>query len=268
MLGIEPPIIGKYLLSKRTALVEDKIGNIFLNNTLTTEKEVMQNAIKEIFVDMEFKEGISMASFQRNYNGTWSIKLYDVSQKPYNLICSFSAETYNENGTYQLVKLTGQCNAYIVIDWSKIEEGVLYSSLVDSIYYLSHQCFSLDANPTIKSSILELSNITTDYIKSMVYDIASSNNHFIFDKIDVKDFSFHSMQLMSNFNIPQKGACISTDINYRKRRSEDDVEENIKSFVPCMYYNGQKVGMMLLIDDNGAYYIDNNGAKKYVQINS
>ncbi len=114
----------------------------------------------------------------------------------------------------------------------------------------------------------EMSDAIFNSIFSRVYKIGNYNNEFQFDKVQAGEITSHLLELLPNFNIPQIGACLSTDVENAVFRSETPALLDIlKGWSPYFYIDGVKRGCIVLYDENDAPFIfDKNGNKRLLNL--
>lgn len=114
----------------------------------------------------------------------------------------------------------------------------------------------------------EMSDAIFNSIFSRVYKIGNYNNEFQFDKVQAGEITSHLLELLPNFNIPQIGACLSTDVENAVFRSETPALLDIlKGWSLYFYIDGVKRGCIVLYDENDAPFIfDKNGNKRLLNL--
>lgn len=109
--------------------------------------------------------------------------------------------------------------------------------------------------------------VTAEEVDARRYSIADYNNEISFDKLYVGDLKTNVIQLEYNRNIPTTGAFITRDISGKKLPTQHSHEEAQAFYVPFLYLDQQKVGTMVLFDENtgNPFIFDKNGNKKYLK---
>ena len=109
--------------------------------------------------------------------------------------------------------------------------------------------------------------VTAEEVDARRYSIADYNNEISFDKLYVGDLKTNVLQLDYNRNIPTAGAFITRDISGKKLPTQHSHEEAQAFYVPFLYLDQQKVGTIVLFDENtgNPFIFDKNGNKKYLK---
>lgn len=126
--------------------------------------------------------------------------------------------------------------------------------------------FQDSASDLLKSG--EMSDAIFNSIFSHIYKIGNYNNEFQFDKVQTGEITSYLLELLPNFNIPQVGACLSTDVDNAVFRNDPPALLDIlKGWSPYLYINGVKRGCIVLYDENDAPFIfDKNGNKRLLNL--
>ena len=108
--------------------------------------------------------------------------------------------------------------------------------------------------------------ILDDVFMASIFDIARFNNNFRFDRVETDDLYAGTLRLGYERQLPREGSAINVDaeLSYGLdgTTAMDDVRKRI---VPYLYWNQQKVGTIVLYDNDGnPYMYDKNGNKKTI----
>jgi hypothetical protein len=114
---------------------------------------------------------------------------------------------------------------------------------------------------------LPLKDISGEVIDYKKHKIANYDNEFSFDFLSSTQMKTDMLALRPNFNIPNKGTFLSTDIDYTGVRSEPVSDLQLtRANVPYLYINGEKRGTIVLFDetDGTPFIYDKNGNKRTI----
>ena len=225
--------------------VRTDISRIFNDDNANAKTKVMAGAIKELYIPDEAYKGIlRLCAFRKITNTIASIQLFAYINGTLTSIYRCAAQTVLY-GT-QLIKLERTSAygepAYILVDWDSVPDGTSYTGNTSDIYLLNDKVFDKENSPTING-----------YIEENPY----YNSDVVFDTCFAGEMSTQLLELKRNYNLPHKGMYISTDIDFYEKTSD------IKGLIPYLYFNGEKIGTVVLYDDAGNPFVYlKDGTKK------
>ena len=225
--------------------VRTDVSRIFNDDNANAKTKVMAEAIKELYIPDEAYKGIlRLCAFRKITNTVASIQLFAYINGTLTSIYRCVAQTILY-GT-QLIKLERTSAygepAYILVDWDSVPDGASYTGNTSDIYLLNDTVFDKENSPTICGYSEENPHYNSDVV---------------FDTCFAGEMSTQLLELKRNYNLPHKGMYISTDIDFYEKTSD------IKGLVPYLYFNGEKIGTVVLYDDNGNPFIYlKDGTKK------
>lgn len=232
-----------------------KFKNIFKNHPTTTQSKQMESVVKDIYISDENKKGNIRLCVLRAQSSTpiWQIRMYDFATGNAVLYADYTT-TEMPKSSVQFIKFSVN-EAYAMIDWSMIVDGTSITGMTSDIYTISDACFELQTNSNMWG-----------YIAS----IADSDNENIigdFDTVNTGEINTTLIGIGRNSSVPYGDTgniYISTDIEIAKMWDSVNESDMLESMIPYLYFNGKKVGTVLIYDDDGAYFFDKDGTKKRV----
>lgn len=225
--------------------VRTGVSRIFNDDNANAKTKVISSAVKELYIPDETYKGILRFSAFRKITGTiGSIQLFAYINGTLTSIYRCTAQTVLY-GT-QLIKLERTSAygepAHILVDWDSVPDGASYTGNTSDIYLLNDKVFDKENSPTING-----------YIEENPY----YNSDVVFDTCFAGEMSTQLLELKRNYNLPNKGMYISTDIDFYEKTSD------IKGLIPYLYFNGEKIGTVVLYDTDGSPFIYlKDGTKK------
>ena len=225
--------------------VRTDVSRIFNDDNATTRTKVMSGAIKELYIPDETYKGIlRFCAFRKITDTVASIQLFAYINGTLTSIYRCKAQTVLYGTQLIALERTSAHGdpAYILVDWDSIPDGASYTGNTSDAYLLNDKVFDKANSPTING-----------YIEKNPY----YNSDVVFDTCYAGEMSTNLFELKRNYNVPHKGMYLSTDIDFYEKTSD------IKGLIPYLYFNGEKIGTVVLYDTDGSPFIYlKDGTKK------
>lgn len=241
----------------------DKLKNFKLfkydgtNSSETNAQNAMSSVIKALYIpDVTNKDNMRLCAMRIISNSNiWQIRIYDLTSGTaiaYQYNSEVKPKKDIEYVIFEGYESNGEKKAYALIDWAGVQDGTSITGKTGEVFTLSDECFKIDNCSPLWSFIAN-------------YDDKKSENVYgEYDVIETGEMNSNIILLHRNESVPINDysvMCMSTDIDNYTEFSSINEPEMLKSMIPYLYFNGKKVGTVIMYDDNGAYFYNKNGVK-------
>lgn len=246
--------------------VYDTTFNIFNNNNATTYTKTFSKLFKCLYIpDETYKGNLRWAVLRRNSNSIWSIRFYASINGEMTLIYDYSTTSNPEKKGVQLIEIPAASgvnmpNAYGVVDWSVLTSTYSETGKTSEDMILSDEVYVSRIIPLLIRAVF-----VAEKINGFVSDDTEKN--IVVDSIDTSEMATYTFKGKKTYDVPydQDGFCLATDIDNHTVLSSATTAQKIEAITPFIYFNGQKVGTVVMFDANNLPYIlDLSGTKRYI----
>lgn len=165
--------------------------------TKNVQNEILENFIQGLYIPNQelYSFGVKICVVARNYNSMWRIALYVNTSEiggTGDLVFDYTVTENPEGETgLQLISKNG---IYIIVDWTKLNDGFYGNSMVDPIFILSNYCYNPLSYSKIFSIIKDNGNYNIEW--NLPSKITTNTSYFFtyFENTLIKNYEYFNAQ--------------------------------------------------------------------------
>jgi hypothetical protein len=222
----------------------DDKSTIFFDNAYNEKTSLISSAVLALYVgDSTYKGNLRFCVLRKLYGVGGIIRFYAYINNALTHI--YETDKQTDLTGVKIIEMRNLLSgepAYIVIDWDKVPDGTSLTGKTGTEMILNDKVYEEAALAKIQLAMAE---------KSTERNLDGSGNLNIFaDKFRGGELETNLLKFHRNFNIPKKGLFFSTDAEYYKALDGNTMnEERINGLIPYLYFNGEKIGTVILYDE-------------------
>lgn len=236
-----------------------KKDKVFFDDEYNDVTSVISSAVLALYVgDNSYRGNLRFCVIRKDAGIVGAMRFYAYINDALTLV--YDTDKQTDLTGIKIVEMRhclGGEPAYIVVDWDKVPDETNLTGKIGSEMILNDTVYEKDSFEKIQLAMA---------VKSTEKNIYASGNLTMFaDKFRGGEVETNLLKFHRNFNMPKKGLFFSTDVEYYKGLDGNTTdEERIKGLIPYLYFNGKKIGTVVLYDETtGAPFVYlEDGTKK------